>query len=255
MTMGSHQTTIGHDDRRFTPRSILDPLGSFKTDAAAGSPRPWAIGSINNITAAENCLTMDWRGFGRTWLNPPFNRYGVEAFVRLMCQHNYGIMLLHVRTETAWFKPIWDHAAALLFLAGRVIFCKPDGSPCTIENPKAKHYGKVANSGAPVVLCAFGFRDADRLDACGIEGAFVPLRFARFMILPALDLGEDAKTWRQIVRAWLKSNDGPVGCAELYRAFRLHPKSKANPNWRAKLRQTLQRGAGRRVGDDQWVAA
>lgn len=33
------------------------------------------------------------------------------------------------------------------------------------------------------------------------------------------------------------------------------PKSKQNPNWKAKLRQTLQRGAGKSVGRDQWVVA
>lgn len=255
MTVGSHQTTIGKNDRRFTPRRIWEPLGPFATDAAAGDPRPWDIGTDRNITAADNCLTMDWRDFGRTWLNPPFNRYGVVEFVRRMCAHNHGVMLLHVRTETEWFKPIWDAAAALMFLAGRVIFCKPDGSPCTIENPEAKHFGKTANSGAPVVLCAFGFDDADRLDASGLAGAFVPLRFARFVILGALDAGEAGKSWRRIVAEWLAAAGEPVSCAELYRAFRLHPKTKANPNWRAKLRQTLQRGAGRRVGEDQWVAA
>lgn len=175
MSLGSHQATIGKDQARFTPRWIWEPLGPFQTDAAAGDPRPWDIGTERNITAAQNCLTMDWRLFHRTWLNPPFDRRIVGDFVRLMCEHNHGIMLLHVRTETKWFRPIWDHASALLFLAGRVIFCKADGSLCTIDNPSAKHFGKSANSGAPVVLCAFGQEDADVLAAGRLDGAFVPL--------------------------------------------------------------------------------
>lgn len=255
MTLGSHQTTVGKDQARFTPRWIWEPLGPFFTDAAAGNPRPWNIGTALNVTRDQDCLSLDWRGFGRTWLNPPFDRSVVGAFVHLMCIHNHGTMLLHVRTETAWFKPIWESAAALLFLAGRVIFCTANGSPVTIESPLSKHYGKPANSGAPVVLCAFGFSDADQLDAAGLAGAFVPLRFARFMVIPALDIDEDAKSWRQIVTDWLRYEDGPVSCADLYRVFRHHPKTKANPNWRSKLRQTLQRGAGRSVGPDRWVAA
>lgn len=180
MTLGSHQATIGRDQARFTPRWILDPLGEFDTDAAAGDPRPFDIAS-RNITAAQNSLTMDWSDFGRTWLNPPFDRRVVGAFVAKMCAHNNGILLIHVRPETAWFRPIWDHAAALLFLGGRVIFCKADGSPCTIESPGAKHFGKAANSGAPVVLCAFGQANATRLEVCGLAGAFVPLTHARYI--------------------------------------------------------------------------
>lgn len=252
--MNHHQRAIGKDQARFTPRWILDPLGPFDTDACAGAPRPWDI-AARNITAADDGLAMDWREFGRTWLNPPFDRRIVGSFVRRMCEHNHGVLLLHVRTETEWFTPIWDRAAALLFLATRVVFCQANGSPCIIDNPKAKHYGKSANSGAPVVLAAFGFNDADVLDGCGIDGAFVPLRFARFVLVNALATTEEAKTWRQIVADWLKSNDGPVAVADLYRAFRDHPKAGRNPNWRAKLRQTLQRGAGRSVGRDQWVPA
>lgn len=255
MTIGSHQTPLGKDNARFTPRWILDPLGAFATDASAGDPRPWDIGTERNITRAQDVLTMDWRGFGRTWLNRPFMRYGVGAFVRLMCAHNQGTMLLHVRTETEWFKPVRDVASAVLFLAGRVTFCNADGSPCRIENVLAKHYGKKANSGAPVVLFAFGRMDAESLDASGLDGWFIPLQVQRYMLIAALDTDEASKTWRRIVVDWLKCERDPVTVAQLYRAFSAHPKSKANPNWKAKLRQTLQRGAARSVGRDQWVPA
>lgn len=69
-----------------------------------------------------------------------------------MAAHNIGVALVHVRTETQWFGRIWASASGLLFLAGRVIFHRPDGTPQTVSNPGSKHYGKVANSGAPVVL-------------------------------------------------------------------------------------------------------
>jgi hypothetical protein len=251
MTLGSHQTTLGKENARFTPRRILDALGVFATDATAGAPRPWDIGTERNITVAQNCLTMDWRDFGRTWLNPPFARYGVGEFVRLMCEHDHGIMLLHARTETEWFRPIWRAASGLLWLAGRVVFCYADGSSCRIENPTAKHYGKVANSGAPVVLIAFGASDADALDGCGLDGEFQPLIFPRFVLIAAIG---QTDSWRTIVAQWLKHEQGPVRVAQLYRAFRHHPKVQDNPNWKAKLRQTLQRGAGRSVGRDQWMA-
>jgi hypothetical protein len=243
VTLGSHQTTVGRSDARFTPRSILDRLGTFDTDAAAGDPRPFDIGRTRNITAAMDSLSMDWRDFGRTWLNPPFNRYVVGSFVAKMCGHDHGLMLLHVRPETAWFAPIWDHAAALLFLADRVIFLKADGMPVTIENPEAKHYGKPANSGAPVVLCAFGAGDADVLAGQDRDfGHFVALRIPRFVVIAAL-----TRSWREAIGDFLDASSGPVSLADLYRAFAGHPKAQANPHWREKVRQTLKRGGFTRV--------
>lgn len=252
MTMGSHQTTIGKNDSRFTPRYVFEPLGPFKTDVCAGDPRPWDIAEYN-ITAAQDSLLLDWRELGRKWCNPPFNRYQVGAFVAKMCEANHGTLLLHVRTETEWFKPIWDRASALLFLAGRVIFCKADGTPCTIENPDAKHYGKTANSGAPVVLCAFGDFDADVLAAQPREfGAFVPLIFQRgVLVLPM----PDDRSWRETVNAWLQRQNGPVRVSDLYRVFQGHPKAQGSPYWREQIRKVLQLGAGKSVGRDQWVAA
>lgn len=266
--MGSHQNTIGKDQARFTPRFILAPLGEFDTDVCAGDPRPFDI-ARRNITAAEDSLKMDWAGFGRRWCNPPFDRRVVGEFVRRMpIGEGGGTLLLHVRTETKWFQPVWSSATGILWLAGRIIFLQADGSPCIIDNPKAKHFGKSANSGAPVALIAFGDYDLEVLAAARCEpeyrgerliwpegrlpGALQPLRFARFVLVSCLGHNEAGKTWREVVTDWLKSATGPVSCSDLYEAFRNHPKTASNPNWQAKLRQALLRGAGERVGPDQW---
>ena len=52
-------------------------------------------------------------------------------------------------------------AAAVLFLADRIQFHRPDGSR------------QPANSGAPPVLAAFGDEAVLRLHRCGIAGALV----------------------------------------------------------------------------------
>lgn len=252
MTLGSHQRTIGSDDRRFTPRYIFQPLGAFDTDVCAGDPRPWDIAK-RNITAAENSLAMDWDALGRKWCNPPFNRYLVGQFVAKMCRSNHGTLLLHGRTETRWCQPIFDCATAVLFVAGRVIFCNADGTPAQIENPQSKHYGKIANSGAPVILFAFGAFDADVLAALPRAfGAFVPLLFPRGVLVMPLP---DDKSWRETVREWLGRQDGPVHVADLYRVFAGHPKSQTTVYWKEQIRKVLQLGAGKRVARDQWVAA
>lgn len=252
MTIGSHQSSIGKSQVHLTPRWILDPLGPFDLDPCASDPRPWDCAAAN-FTEADDGLARDW--FGRVWLNPPFHRYRIAAWLDRMERHDRGIALVHARTETEWFGHIWRGAAALLFLAGRVVFCQTDGAPQIVSDPASKHFGKVANSGAPVVLAAFGPRDADVLAAEPLAGQFVPLIFARHVLGAALDQSDDGRSWRAIVADWLRHEAGPIAVADLYRAFADHPKSKANPNWKAKLRQTLQRGAGRSIGRDRWVAA
>jgi hypothetical protein len=170
MTLGSHQGTIGKSQSHLTPRSILDALGEFDLDPCAADPRPWDCAK-ENYTEQRDGLSLPWGG--RVWLNPPFHRYMVGQWVERMVRHGRGTMLLHARTETAWFAPVWRSAAAILFLSGRVTFCKADGSPQTIASPSSKYFGKAANSGAPVALAAFGQEDARLLDESGLKGSLV----------------------------------------------------------------------------------
>lgn len=170
MSLGSHQQTVGRSQQHLTPRWILDALGPFDLDPCASDPRPWDCASVN-YTEADDGLSRDWQG--RIWLNPPFNRFVIARWIDRLAAHGSGIALVHARTETEWFASIWNGATALLFLAGRVTFCREDGSPQIVSNPTSKHYGKPANSGAPVVLAAFSGDDAEWLKSGGLAGFFV----------------------------------------------------------------------------------
>ncbi|MBN8955118.1 MAG: adenine methyltransferase, partial [Rhizobiales bacterium] len=141
MTLGSHQRTIGASQVHITPRRILDPLGAFDLDPCASDPRPWDC-AARNLTVVDDGLTAEWDG--RVWLNPPFDVRQIGQWFERMKKHGRGTALVHARTETKWFRLVWDNAHALLFLFGRVVFHKPDGSPQTTRG------GIVANSGAPV---------------------------------------------------------------------------------------------------------
>lgn len=164
MTLGSHQRTIGKSQVHITPRYILDALGAFDMDPCAADPRPWDCAAVN-ISEAQDGLAQQWNG--RVWLNPPFDRRVVGKWLAKLAAHGRGTALVHARTETAWFRIAWSSASAILFLDQRVVFHKPDGSQQTTEN------GEVANSGAPVALCAFGLDDARRLRTSGLGGALV----------------------------------------------------------------------------------
>lgn len=98
------------------------------------------------------------------WLNPPFDRYQVERWIARLADHGEGIALIHARTETDWFAPIWERASAILFLDQRLKFWRPDGTE------------QAANSGAPVVLVAFGSGALERLKGGGIGGWLVEQR-------------------------------------------------------------------------------
>lgn len=157
MTLGSHQKTIGGSQEWITPRWIIDALGPFDLDPCAANPRPWDCAPLNYTTKG---LERPWSN-SRIWLNPPFHRYQVGAWIKRLADHGNGTTLLHARTEAAWFEPIWASARAILFLADRIYFHHADGRRAD------------ANSGAPACLCAFGELDVGKITRSGIPGYLI----------------------------------------------------------------------------------
>lgn len=148
MTLGSHQKCVGKSQVHLTPKWIIKALGPFDLDPCAADPRPWDCAKVNYVKADDG-LSKPWHG--KVWLNPPFDRYQVGRWIEKLADHGNGIALLHARTETEWFAPIWRRASAVLFLDRRIKFCRPNGKE------------QKANSGAPPVLVAFGPRCHDIL--------------------------------------------------------------------------------------------
>jgi hypothetical protein len=155
--MGSHQSHDANTVVWLTPPWILERLGEFDLDpCAAPEPRPWPT-AYKHIGLPNDGLAAEWKG--RVWLNPPYGRY-VGNWLRKMGQHGNGTALIFARTETDAFQHVWDSATAILFVKGRVTFCKPDGTSAD------------ANGGAPSALIAYGDEDAYMLLNSGIEGQF-----------------------------------------------------------------------------------
>jgi hypothetical protein len=162
-TIGGRQSARAGTTVWLTPRHILDALGSFHLDpCAAPDPQLWPT-ARNHYTEARDGLSMPW--YGRVWMNPP---YGVEArvWIERMAEHGIGTALLFGRTDPAWFQDnVLRHpnAHGIFFLAGRIRFVRPD----TLEPGRD-------NGGAPSVLVAYGWRDAQILDRCGLPGVYWP---------------------------------------------------------------------------------
>lgn len=238
MSIGGHHSAKAGTTTWLTPPGILDALGgwqSFDLDPCAPPrPWPWPTAWHMNSEADGDGLGIDWEG--RAWLNPPYGRV-IGKWLAKLADHGNGTALIFARTETDFFRrQVWDRASGLLFLQGRLHFHMADGTRASF------------NSGAPSVLCAYGADDMDRLAAADLEGAFVPLRFTRFVLVAGLD-----QTWGEAMRDFLRKQNGPVSVSDAYRHFARSPKAERNPNWRAKVRQQLQR-AGKRVAPAQYVA-
>lgn len=240
MAMGSHHSAAAVSTTWLTPPAIIPALGgweSFDLDpCAAPAPRPWPTAQQMNAESDADGLAIDWDG--RVWLNPPYSNAELERWLRKMAEHDHGTALIFARTETEAFRrQVWERAAGLLFIAGRLHFHHADGR-------RASH-----NGGAPSVLCAYGQDDLDRLAASAIDGTLVPLRFARFALVAGLD-----QSWSQAVRDWIGRQRGPVSVSDAYRYFARHPKARGNPNWRAKVRQKMA-AVAHRIERDQYVMA
>lgn len=159
MSLTSHQRPVrGETDVWLTPPEILKAVGPFDLDPCAPIHRPWDMAE-RHYTIEDDGLEQPWDGF--VWVNPPFGPEA-QAWLSRLAEHGNGIGLVPARTETRWFvNEVWRKAHAVLFLHGRPHFHRPDGSRAS------------ANSGAPIVLVAYGDQALKRLANCGLRGSLV----------------------------------------------------------------------------------
>lgn len=148
-----------------TPPSILKQLGEFDLDPCAADPRPWDTAKVN-YTEQHNGLIMPW--FGRVWLNPPYGR-GIGKWLERMADHaeadGTGIALIFARTDTkAWQQHVFPHAHGILWISGRITFCRPSG------------LAGAHPAGAPSALVAYSAKDAEILAASEIHGTYTEIR-------------------------------------------------------------------------------
>lgn len=156
----SHTKNRKTTDDWITPQWLIWKLGSFDLDPCESRTQPWKC-ATKGWSILDDGLHRPWKG--SVWLNPPYGRM-TAYWLRKMAEHNNGIALVFARTETKmFFESVWDRASCILFLEGRLTFCRPDGS-------EADH-----NSGGPSVLIGYGGQAVQVLRANRNLGAFVVL--------------------------------------------------------------------------------
>lgn len=139
--MKKHYKIVGDTDTWITPKYITEALGEFDLDPCAHTDMPWQHAK-RQFTIEDDGLRQEWTG--RVWLNPPFNRFQIERWMKKMVEHENGIMLISAACETErFYKYVWGNACGVLFMDHRPYFRLPDGSK-----------GK-SNSGQTICLIAY----------------------------------------------------------------------------------------------------
>lgn len=183
---GHEKPHEGETNDWITPKWIIEAFDSlsedgmfFDLDPCSSLTQPWII-SRKAYTIEQDGLKNNW--FGTVYCNPPYGQ-NVGLWANKMAQHSNGVMLIFARLETsAWFDNIFNTADGFLFIRGRIVFHKPDGSL-----PKNKK-GQIASAGAPSALVAWGSKcrnalielcDRGMLDEFGVmrESAFLDKAF------------------------------------------------------------------------------
>lgn len=229
-------TNSGKGDEWLTPPALIAALGPFDLDPACPlegtAPNMTWRTAERRFTAAENGLIQRWGG--DVLLNPPYSKALIALFMARMALHNRGIAIVNARTDTVWFaKYVWPIAAALLFVYQRIKFIPATGK-----------IGRDHARGAGVII-AYGADCADRLEASGIDGAFVPLPGSR-QVVAVYRTAPDV-TWHELMECVVSRQGGEIKVQLAYVLVRHHPKATANPNWQAKVRQILQGPAFERI--------
>lgn len=155
------EKTVNTTDEWYTPKEIIEALGTFDLDPCAPENRLWDTAK-RHFTKSDNGLTKEWEG--RVWLNPPYSRPLIEQFVRKMADHNNGIALLFNRCDSKMFhEQIFEKATAMLFMRKRIRFYRPDGT-------------QAGQPGCGSILIAYGEQNAFLLQNSGIQGKYIRLK-------------------------------------------------------------------------------
>ena len=124
--MSHWEPSAGASDEWYTPRYIFEALGeTFDLDVAAPPGRSLHVPADEFISS--DSLIRTWGGF--VWMNPPFGgRNALVPWLDKFFDHGHGVALTPDRTSAPWWQAAAWRADAVLMIAGKVRFERPDGT-------------------------------------------------------------------------------------------------------------------------------
>lgn len=109
----------------FTPKSIIEKLGSFDLDPCTSIHRPFDIGKDSICyDAGQNGLTIPWQG--RVFVNPPYGKE-IGPFIEKFSIHRDGLMLIFARMGSVYIQELLKSGAFIYCLRKRIHFLEKNG--------------------------------------------------------------------------------------------------------------------------------
>lgn len=157
----SFEKSSNATDEWYTPKELIDSLGSFDLDPCAPINPLWETAKVM-YNKNDNGLQQNLEG--RVWLNPPYSRPLIELFMRKMAEHNNGIALLFNRLDSAMMQDvILKKATSMKILRKRIRFYRPDGT-------------QGGSPGCGSILFAFGDYNDMILRKNNLQGIYIRLK-------------------------------------------------------------------------------
>lgn len=134
----------------YTPAVYIEAarqvMGDIDLDPASCEVANRTVRAKKYYTIEDDGLQYVWSE--RVWLNPPYskidNRSGIEAFInKLVAEYQFGsvtqaIVLCTVRTEAAWYQPLWNYP--ICFPDHILHFYKPNGMGDPEKDSRHGHF-------------------------------------------------------------------------------------------------------------------
>lgn len=130
VSLNNYRSIGSGENEWYTPQEYADMarevMGSIDLDPASNAEANQTIKATTFYTKDDDGLKKQWAG--NVWLNPPYSRDLMPAFVDKLKQSymdgdvGSAILVSHNNTDTAWFHSLAEAASAICFPKNRIRF-------------------------------------------------------------------------------------------------------------------------------------
>jgi len=129
-------------------------MGSIDLDPATSHEANQVVKAEQIFTAEDDGLSQKWEG--NVWLNPPYSRDLMPAFVGKLCDSyesgdvEQAVLVSHNNTDTQWFQRLAGASTAICFPAKRIRFYRGEDVAAPVNGQAFFYLGKGADRFAEV---------------------------------------------------------------------------------------------------------